>query len=33
MRQHIEQEPQRIASAVEAAKTSVQNFIEQSGKR
>jgi hypothetical protein len=33
MRQHIEQEPQRIAAAVEAAKTSVQNFIEQSGKR
>jgi hypothetical protein len=33
MRQHIEQEPQRIAAAVEAAKTQVQNFIEQSGKR
>jgi hypothetical protein len=33
MRQHIEHEPQRIAAAVEAAKTSVQNFIEQSGKR
>jgi hypothetical protein len=33
MRQHIEQEPQRIAAAVEAAKTSVQNFIEQGGKR
>lgn len=33
MRQHIEQEPQRIASAIEAAKTQVQNFIEQAGKR
>jgi len=33
MRQHIEQEPQRIASAVEAAKTQVQNYIEQGGKR
>ncbi len=32
MRQHIEQEPQRIASAVEAAKTQVQNYIEQGGK-
>ena len=33
MRGHIEQEPQRIASAVEAAKTQVQNYIEQGGKR
>ncbi len=33
MRQHIEHEPQRIAAAVEAAKTSVQNYIEQSPKR
>jgi hypothetical protein len=33
MRQHIEQEPQRIAKAVEAARTPVQNYIEQSGKR
>lgn len=33
MREHIEQEPQRIASAVEAAKTQVQNYIEQGGKR
>lgn len=33
MREHIEQEPQRIATAVEAAKTQVQNYIEQSGKR
>ena len=33
MRQHIEQEPQRIAKAVEAAKTQVQNYIEQGAKR
>ena len=33
MRQHIEQEPQRIAAAVEAARTQVQNYIEQGGKR
>ena len=33
MREHIEQEPQRISSAVEAAKTPVQNYIEQGGKR
>ncbi len=33
MRQHIEQEPQRIATAVEAARTQVQNYIEQAGKR
>lgn len=33
MREHIEQEPKRIAAAVEAAKTQVQNYIEQSGKR
>ena len=33
MREHIEQEPQRIAAAVEAAKTQVQNYIEQGGKR
>lgn len=33
MRGHIEQEPQRIAAAVEAAKTQVQNYIEQAGKR
>jgi hypothetical protein len=33
MREHIEQEPQRIASAVEAAKTQVQNYIEQGSKR
>jgi hypothetical protein len=33
MRQHIEQEPKRIATAIEAAKTQVQNFIEQAGKR
>jgi hypothetical protein len=33
MRLHIEQEPQRISSAVEAAKTQVQNYIEQGGKR
>jgi predicted nucleic acid-binding Zn-ribbon protein len=33
MRQHIEQEPQRIATAVEAAKVHVQNTIEQSGQR
>lgn len=33
MRQHIEMEPQRIAKAVEAAKTQVQNYIEQGAKR
>ena len=33
MREHIEQEPQRIAASVEAAKTQVQNYIEQGGKR
>jgi len=33
MQQHIEREPDRIAAAVEAAKTPVQNYIEQSGKR
>lgn len=33
MREHIEQEPQRISSAVEAAKTPVQNYIEQGAKR
>ena len=33
MHQHIEREPERIAAAVEAAKTPVQNYIEQSGKR
>lgn len=33
MREHIEQEPQRIAATVEAAKTQVQNYIEQGGKR
>jgi len=33
MREHIEKEPQRISSAVEAAKTQVQNIIEQDGKR
>ena len=33
MREHIEQEPQRIAKAVEAAKANVQNYIEQGGKR
>jgi chromosome segregation ATPase len=33
MHQHIEHEPERIAAAVEAAKTPVQNYIEQSGKR
>lgn len=33
MRQHIEQEPQRIATAVEAAKVHIQNTIEQSGQR
>ena len=33
MREHIEKEPQRIASAVEAARTQVQNYIEQAGKR
>jgi len=33
MREHIEQEPQRIASAVEAARTQVQNYIEPGGKR
>jgi chromosome segregation ATPase len=33
MREHIEHEPQRISTAVEAAKTSVQNYIEQGGKR
>lgn len=33
MREHIEREPQRIAAAIEAAKTQVQNFIEQGGKR
>jgi hypothetical protein len=32
MREHIEQEPQRIAKAVEAAKSTVQNYIEQGGK-
>jgi hypothetical protein len=31
--QHIEREPERIAAAIEAAKTPVQNYIEQSGKR
>ena len=33
MREHIEQEPQRIATAVEAARTQVQNYIEQGSKR
>ncbi|MCH8042184.1 MAG: hypothetical protein IID44_00565 [Planctomycetes bacterium] len=33
MRQHIEQEPQRISSAIEAAKTQVHNYIEQGPKR
>ena len=33
MREHIEKEPQRIAAAVEAAKTQVQNYIEQGAKR
>jgi len=33
MREHIEQEPQRIAKAVEAAKANVQNYIEQGAKR
>ncbi|MEQ8788224.1 MAG: hypothetical protein RIC55_18085 [Pirellulaceae bacterium] len=33
MRQHIEQEPQRIARAVEAAKVHIQNNFEQAGKR
>jgi len=33
MRQNIEQEPQRVAAAVEAARTPVQNYIEQSEKR
>lgn len=33
MREHIEHEPQRIATAVEAAKVQIQNTIEQSGKR
>jgi hypothetical protein len=33
MREHIEQEPNRIATSIEAAKTQVQNFIEQTGKR
>lgn len=31
--QHIEREPERIAAAAEAAKTPVQNYIEQGGKR
>ena len=33
MREHIETEPQRIAAAVEASRTPVHNYIEQSGKR
>ena len=33
MREHIEQEPQRIARAVEAAKVQIQNNIEQAGPR
>jgi hypothetical protein len=33
MREHIEKEPQRIATAVEAAKAQIQNYIEQSPKR
>jgi len=33
MREHIEQEPQRIAHAVEAAKVQIQNNIEQAGTR
>ena len=33
MRQHIEQEPLRLAKAVEAAKVSIQNNIEAAGKR
>lgn len=33
MREHIEKEPQRIAAAVEAAKSNVQNYIEQGPKR
>lgn len=33
MREHIEQEPSRISSAVEAAKVNVSNNIEQGGKR
>lgn len=33
MREHIEQEPQRIANAVEAAKVQIQNNIEQAAAR
>ena len=33
MRQHIEQEPLRLAKAVEAAKVTIQNNIEAAGKR
>jgi flagellar capping protein FliD len=33
MREHIEHEPQRIATAVEAAKVQIQNNIEQAGVR
>jgi len=33
MRQHIEHEPERIATAIEGAKVHVQNTIEQSGQR
>jgi hypothetical protein len=33
MRQHIEQEPQRIANAVEAAKVNIENRIEQARNR
>ncbi len=32
-RQHIEKEPQRIATTVEAARTQVQNIVEPAGKR
>jgi len=32
-RKHIESEPQRIATAVEAARTQVQNIVEPAGKR
>ena len=33
MREHIEQEPQRIAHAIEAAKVQIQNNIEQASAR
>ena len=33
MRQHVEREPERLASALEAAKVRIENTIEQAGKR